>query len=271
MTDVPPASETSPPQGWRAVACAALADGHLAILGSTFDVRAMLAAWREGVRHEDGPEVEVGNPFKDGTGAPARIWTRDGARPLDGPALPMLTPPPRFGRFPDGRWLVAVSRGTEEPLGRVIGPDGDEARRLQLGDGVEPVRVDEAGHVRVGWLDEGVFGNQGFPRDGTTWFHPGPSEPPSRFGLAAFHEQGSLVAHAPYGPGIRGIADRDALDVTRRTAWARSRGGHPIPSVAVDRPSRRRRSWVQRPSRCGRLVCSPPGPRARPVRPAAGR
>ena len=243
MTDVLPASETIDlpplPQGWHAVAYAALADGALAILGSTFDVRGWLIAEREAIQHEDGRQAELENPFKDGVGVPACIWTFDGTRLTDGPAFPLLTHFPKFDRFPDGRWLVAVSRSAEEPLSRIIGPEGGEVRRLQLGDGVEHVQIDEAGHVWVGWFDEGVFGNQGLFGDRMTWSYPGLSEPPSRFGLAAFDEHGSLVAHAPYGVGIIGIADCDALTVMGRTAWACTYTGFPVLSVTVGQPSRR--------------------------------
>ncbi len=259
MTDVLRASETTLlpplPQGWHAVAFAALADGALAILGSTFDVRGMLIAWRDSIGDDDGPQVEVENPFKDGTGVPARIWTFDGARLVEGPAFPLLTPDPRFDRFPDGRWLVAVSRSAEEPLSRIIGTDGTEVRRLQFGDGVGHVQVDDVGHVWVGWFDEGVFGNQGFFGDRMTWSYPGLSEPPSRFGLAAFDEQGSLVAHAPHGVGIKGIADCYALNVAGHTAWACPYQGFPILSVAAGQPSCR---WTTKLSGPKAIAVQPP-------------
>jgi hypothetical protein len=187
------------PEDWRLVEHAALADGSLATLAS------------------------------NAAGGEIRLWTFDGHVQSEGIDVPFYPRCGRFDRFPDGRWLVANARGSDDN-GRVLGADGQELRRIRLGDGLWHLKIDDAGRIWVGWFDEGVFGNDG-------WTYPGREWPPSSHGLAAFDEFGSVVAEANEGPH-HGIADCYSLNVTGETAWACTYADFPIVSLTVNRQPR---------------------------------
>jgi hypothetical protein len=200
------------PDGWQPVRYAILGNGQLAILGADADLR---REWRP-----DKQGRQKGDPWKATARATARIWTFDGATLVAGPAFPLLLPFPLFDRFPDGRWLVTNSRADEAPLGRILTPEGKEISRIRLGDGIEHLKIDDHARIWVGWYDEGVFGND-------AWRVPGHEWPPSSYGLAAFDDTGTIVAHANEGPA-NGIADCYALNVVADTAWACTYTDFPI-------------------------------------------
>lgn len=193
------------PPSWQVVTYSVLLDGRLAILGADVDLR------REWQRDQDG--MMLGNPHRVAAGASARIWIFDGSSLAEGPIFPLLSPYPAFDRFADGRWLVASTRAFEEPNARILTTKGAEVRRIRLGDGIEHLKIDEVDRIWVGWFDEGIFGNDG-------WHVPGREWPPSNSGLAAFDEEGAVVALAELASSSGLIADCYALNVIEKTAWA---------------------------------------------------
>ncbi len=174
-------------EGWGLYSVAVLSDGALAILSTDLGMR---AEWR---RDDNG--ALFGDPYGVARSARARIWVFDGSVLSRGPDFPLLTPFPLVDRFPDGRWLVASSRAFEEANARVVSSDGREMDRIRIGDGIERLKIDEGGHIWVGWFDEGVFGNDGWRVEGMEW-------PPSSIGLAAFDDRGNVVAQASPSPTI---------------------------------------------------------------------
>lgn len=215
----PQAEETilpSMPRGWRAQNHALMADGSLAILAA------------------DAADRDV------------RIWTFDGYAQSDEIGVPVFSHCGLFDRFPDGRWLVTVASGDVNNA-RILGPDGRELRRIRLGDGIEHLKIDDAGRIWIGWFDEGVFGN----RD---WSYPGRRWPPNGCGVAAFDEFGSVVSEADGGPH-NGIVDCYALNVAGETAWACTYTNFPIVSLAVDQ---RPRWWRSELSGVRAVAVRPP-------------
>jgi hypothetical protein len=197
-----------PPAGWERVAYAPLADGKLGILETANKL-------------DDG--VLEGNAPLDGRGAPtnARIWSFDGNALFEGPTFSISSPCPIIDRFSDGRWLVVSARTDDSANGVILTPEGREVRRVNLGDGIFWTKIDDADRIWVGWFDEGVFGN-------ASWRVPGFERPPSSYGLAAFDEFGSPVAHAPEREEI---ADCYALNVFGDAVWASTFPGFPIGSL----------------------------------------
>jgi hypothetical protein len=131
--------------------------------------------------------------------------------------FPLLAPFPLVDEFPDGRWLVANARSDTQGNARVFSSDGVEERRIELGDGIEQMKIDDQQRIWVGWFDEGVFGNR-------EWRMPGRKWPPSAHGIAAFDDRGSLQAHAT----LKSIADCYALNVFDGEAWACTYTDFPI-------------------------------------------
>lgn len=217
------------PDGWQPVTFTILRDGDLAILGTDVDLR---HEWR---RDEKG--MPIGNPRDIAARASARIWTFDGLALVAAVSFPLLWPFPCFDKFPDGRWLVTNSRADQEPLGRILDCDGHETGRIQLGDGIEHLKIDDSGRIWVGWFDEGVFGND-------SWRVPNEEWPPSSYGLAAFDDEGTMVAHADGGP----IDDCYALNVISDTAWACAYASFEIIACNQLQGSRRWPSGLKGPS-----------------------
>jgi hypothetical protein len=206
------------PDGWQVVAYSVLSGGSLAIIGTDVDLH---HEWR---RNAEGRVL--GNPLEVAATASARIWVFDGTEMASGPTFPLLTPFPVFDRFPDGRWLVAAAnkptdREGDALLDRVLADDGRELTRLQLGDGIMHLKIDQSDRIWVGWFDEGVYGND-------HWRVPGLEWPPSAYGLAAFDEAGAAVRVASGSSPELQISDCYALNVFGDQAWACTYPSSPI-------------------------------------------
>jgi hypothetical protein len=211
------------PDGWQVVSYVSLADGTLAILGADADLR---AEWRR-----DDAGIMLGDPGRVAATARARLWTYDGNALADGPCFPLGSPFPIIDRFPDGRWLVGSARAWDEVNARIVSSDGEELRRIRLGDGIQHLKIDDTAHIWVGWFDEGVCGNQGWRLPGVEW-------PPSSYGLAAFDEHGNLVARAAGSASDAIIVDCYALNLVGGTAYACTYMDFPILSISVSEPAR---------------------------------
>jgi hypothetical protein len=206
------------PDGWQVVTYAILADGNLAILGADTDLHAEWARFNVSKR--------TGDPYGLAAKSNARVWTFEGNTLINGPRFPLEAPYPTFDRFQDGRWLVV---GRQETVNtRILAADGSEIRRIHLGHSIMRLKIDDADRIWVGWFDEGVFGNGG-------WSAPGIDGPPSGYGVAAFDDHGSVVAHADPEADM---VDCYALNVTGTTAWACIYAGFPILSLAMEATSR---------------------------------
>jgi hypothetical protein len=210
------------PAGWRPLNYAALADGSLAILGTDVDLRSARS------RAPDGAPSPA-SPFALAQRAAARLWTFDGQALVEGPAFPLASPYLLVDRFADGRWLVARRFADPDRGERILSPDGDPLGSIYLGDGVAHLKIDDAGRIWVGWIDEGIFGNGG-------WRIPGRDGPPSQSGLACFDEHGHVIREAPRTDPP--IDDCYALNVSGATAWACTYAGFPI--LALERGADRR-------------------------------
>lgn len=107
----------------------------------------------------------------------------------------------------------------------IYGADGKKVAEEVLGDGIEHVLTDSAGHVWVGYFDEGVGGNKG-------WGDPGP-EPMGRCGLARFSpDLRSPWQYPSAGTPFGGISDCYALNVDGTTAWTSYYTSFPVVRVS---------------------------------------
>lgn len=67
---------------------------------------------------------------------------------------------PVFDRAPNGNWIVASPRCETGALNaRLLSPGGDLVRKMALGDAIGSLQFDKGGGLWVGYIDEGVFGN----------------------------------------------------------------------------------------------------------------
>jgi hypothetical protein len=133
--------------------------------------------------------------------------------------------------LPGGSILLVAHRCRWRPEGAdrnavVYGPDGDVVTEEVLGDGIAHVLADSAGHVWVGYSEEGIYGNYG-------WGHRGGPEPVGSCGLVRWSPDLRPAwrypgAASPFG----GISDCYALNVDATTAWTCYDGGHSI--VRID-------------------------------------
>ena len=74
---------------------------------------------------------------------------------------------PHIQPLPDGGYLVVGSRcawhaGGPERNALWVGADGSILQTGTLGDGIAHMLVDHAGHIWIGYSDEGIFGNFGW-------------------------------------------------------------------------------------------------------------
>jgi len=207
------------PSGWQVLTYTVLADGALTIVGTDVDFRAEL--------RPDETGGALGDPVRLAATARAKLWIFDGDTLADGPSFGLERPFPVVDRFPDGRWLVVSTRAWDQANARILSPKGELLNRVRLGDGIEQLKIDATGHVWVGWFDEGIFGSAG-------WRIPDLEWPPSSYGLAAFDDQGNVVAHADAV-----IAGCDALNVIDGAAYAACTDTHfSIIAAAVGAPAR---------------------------------
>jgi hypothetical protein len=219
MNDIPtPATSAVPslPDGWHVLDFSVLAGSRLAVIGVNADLR---GAWRS-----DREAKTLGEVRRLAAKATARVWIFDGNDLFEGGQFPLLEPFPIVEQFPDGRWLVTNSRSRGQGNARMYGADGTEERHIELGDGIEHIKIDDHQRIWVGWFDEGVMGNR-------HWRLPGLRFPPSAYGIAAFDERGVLIKHA----ASLAITDCYALNVSRDTAWACTYTDFPIRQITIER------------------------------------
>lgn len=207
MSELPnPSTVSLPklPKGWFPLSYTALAGNRLGILGTDKDILSALkkdrvSAWPLSAK------------------ASARIWIFDGDGLYESISFPLFQPFPIIDQFPDGSWLVANSRSRGDGNARVFSSDGTEKGRIELGDGIEHLKIDKKNQIWVGWFDEGIFGNDDWQYQGLKW-------PPSSTGIAAFSNQGKLVKSA----SLSSIADCYALNVFNNEAWSCTYTDFPI-------------------------------------------
>lgn len=192
------------PPGWFALSFTALAYNRLAIVGTDEDIR--------GAFKEDRVSA-----WQLSRKASAKIWIFDGDGLYESISFPLLAPFPIIDQFPDGNWLVANSRSQGDGNARIFLPSGTEVGRIELGDGIEHLKIDEQKRIWVGWFDEGVLGND-------NWSYPGLKWPPSSSGIAAFNTEGELIKHA----AIKSVVDCYALNIFDNEAWSCTYTDFPI-------------------------------------------
>jgi hypothetical protein len=112
---------------------------------------------------------------------------------------------------------VTNARSDGRGNARILSVDGAEERRIELGDGIAHIQIDDKQRIWVGWFDEGVFGNG-------SWRLPGLKWAPSAHGIAAFDERGALLKHAT----LESIADCYALNVAADGTWSCTYTDFPI-------------------------------------------
>jgi hypothetical protein len=223
MSDIPAsAALTIPslPEGWHVLSFKVFAGSRLAIVGVNADLH---GAWRS-----DREQKAVGEPWRLAAHATARVWTVQNDDLIEGVQFPLLEPFPIVDQFPDGRWLVANARSRGLGNARILKADGTEERRIELGDGIEHIKIDDHHRIWVGWFDEGVFGND-------NWRFPGLKRAPSVYGIAAFDDQGALLKHAT----LESAVDCYALNVSGDEAWACTYTDFPLWQMSNERE----RTW----------------------------
>lgn len=131
---------------------------------------------------------------------------------------------PHLDRLPDGEFVVAASRARRyEDANQVQVFDalGRETSSFSVGDAIEHLLVDEAGHIWVGHFDENPAGIRRWSATGQlTWT--------------------SDDAHIP------GLFDCYALNVSGTAAWACPYTDFPLVEIRPDRPERPVRVWANR-------------------------
>jgi hypothetical protein len=118
--------------------------------------------------------------------------------------------------LPQGRIVVVGARAKWRPEGAdrnaiVYDADGNVLAEETLGDGIEHVFTTRAGHIWVGYFDEGVYGNYG-------WGGSGPT-PLGACGLARFSPDLQPDWQFPYDNPWDAISDCYALNIDGDTAW----------------------------------------------------
>ncbi|MFJ4898164.1 hypothetical protein [Streptomyces sp. NPDC088727] len=131
---------------------------------------------------------------------------------------------PHLDRLPGGEFVVAASRarGCEDSNQvQVFDTLGRETSSFSVGDAIEHLLVDEAGHIWVGHFDENPAGIRRWSATGRlTWT--------------------SDDAHIP------GLFDCYALNVSGTAAWACPYTDFPLVEIRPDRPERPVRVWANR-------------------------
>jgi hypothetical protein len=142
----PPTISTVPslPEGWHVISFKVLAGARLALVGANADLR---AAWRSDRAHET-----VSEAWRLATRATGGVWVFQDDQLIEGVQFRLLEPFPIVEQFPDGRWLVVNARSMGQGNARILGADGVEERRIELGDGIEHLKIDDQNRVWVGWF-----------------------------------------------------------------------------------------------------------------------
>jgi hypothetical protein len=129
--------------------------------------------------------------------------------------------------LPAGNVLLAARRCRWRPEGAdrnavVYDADGRILAKEVLGDGIGHVLADSAGHVWVGYNDEGIYGNYGWGRSDT-------AEPIGSHGLVRWSPDLRPVwRHPGKASGFGFIDDCYAMNVDGTTAWTCYDAGFPI-------------------------------------------
>jgi len=197
------------PNGWHRMYFQCLSNGSLALLGANVDLN---EAWR--TDNEGSTDGVFHRLLPDALG---KIWiVENGA--LAEQSLPLIPYPfPMIDQFSDGRWLLVSSRSDGKGNARIFNRNGELLTRIELGDGISHVQIDDQDRIWVGWFDEGVFGND-------EWRFPGLEWPPSSAGVAAFNAGGQLLSMAK----IKGIAGCYAMNVFADEVWTCTYTDFPI-------------------------------------------
>ncbi|WP_405820438.1 hypothetical protein OG241_32785 [Streptomyces sp. NBC_01390] len=130
---------------------------------------------------------------------------------------------PHLDRLPDGGFVVAASRtrryeDADQVQVQVFDALGCEASSFSVGDAIEHLLVDEAGHVWVGHFDENPAGIRRWSPTGHIYW-------------------------TSDGESIPGLFDCYALNVSGTTAWACTYTDFPLVEIRPDRPVR---VWANR-------------------------
>lgn len=207
MNDLPaPQAKHLPelPDGWHRLTYKILSGNRLGILGVDRDF------YQEAAGKTVSAKASLNN-------VTAKIWVFDGQALSECLSFPLTGRFPQFDQFPDGHWLVANSRSRGDGNARVLNADGKEVAQLELGDGINHLKICDKGHIWVGWFDEGIFGNE-------NWRYPGLKWPPSSYGIVAFNTKGEVIKH----PELISPADCYALNVFGNEAWSCTYTDFPI-------------------------------------------
>jgi len=152
-----------PPAGWFAYAYAVTLEGHLGIMWTDCEVRALHKASID----ENGAQ---GN-FTIPTGARARIAVFDGTHLENCVEFPLVhLPYLQFDRLPDGRWVVASPYGRGPPA-QVISGDG-EASEINLGIGLGRLQCAPDGSIWTGHDAAVCFGEGDISDEGIAQISP---------------------------------------------------------------------------------------------------
>ncbi|MFD9725067.1 hypothetical protein [Streptomyces sp. NPDC059072] len=136
---------------------------------------------------------------------------------------------PRLDRLPDGGFVVAASRTRrreeeDDDQVQVFDALGRETSSFSVGDAIEHLLVDEAGHIWVGHFDENPAGIRRWSATGR-------------------------LAWTSYDADIPGLYDCYALNVSGTTAWACPYTDFPLVEIrpdSPDSPDRPVRVWSNR-------------------------
>ena len=210
--------------GWFDYRYSILADGSLAVLRATYDVRSAL---RE--RHAMMAAATVGQPLPPlcPEGTMARLSVFDGTAETAGFEFELESSHPLFDRLDDRRWLVVAAPWMDGgPNARIFDNQGSVERRFCLGDGIEHLQCDARRNIWVGYFDEGVFGNDDWT--------PDTALVEARLGINRFDEHGRMSWAYPN----EDLADCYAMNVTPEAVWACYYPYFPILRIGWDGSSR---------------------------------
>jgi hypothetical protein len=131
---------------------------------------------------------------------------------------------PYLDRLPDGGFVVAASRTRRDEDSdqvQVFDALGRETSTFSVGDAIEHLLVDEAGHIWVGHFDENPAGIRRWSATGR-------------------------LAWTSDNARIPGLFDCYALNVSGTVAWSCPYTDFPLVEIRPDRPGRPVRVWTNR-------------------------
>ncbi|HPI50432.1 MAG TPA: hypothetical protein PLH23_19325 [Hyphomonadaceae bacterium] len=212
------------PAGWFDYHSTVLADGRIALIRASVDLRSMERRWRDAILKG---ESQTRPPAP--TGIAGRFSVFDGERETDTMET-SLGSSPHVSRWPDGRWLVTAARARHhDKNGRILDADGSLVGALHLSDGISHTLCAPDGTIWLGYFDEGVFGGA---RSDTEW-------PLSCSGIANVSSAGDVLFRANDTAAVQ-IDDCYALTRADNAIWACVYSGFPIIRLAQNTI----RSWT---------------------------